>query len=64
MSNTKLRVRVKNDMSIGFESSLGAFQGDNLSGKLILAGCLYEVRSRLGRNEPPVSDLGGLLLLG
>ena len=61
LSNTKLRVRVNNDMSVEFESSLGAFQGDSLSGKLftlLLAGCLYEVRSRLGRNEPPVSDLG------
>ena len=47
--------------SVEFVSSLGAFQGDSLSGKLftlLLAGCLYGVRSRLGRNEPPVSDLG------
>ena len=30
LSNTKLRVRVNNDMSVEFESSLGAFQGDSL----------------------------------
>jgi len=61
LANTKLRVRVNSDMSVEFESSIGAFQGDSLSGKLftlVLAGALYDVRSRLQRSEPPVSPEG------
>ena len=57
LANTKLRVRINSDMSVEFESSIGAFQGDSLSGKLftlVLAGALYEVRSKLQRSEPPV----------
>ena len=34
LANTKLRVRINSDMSVEFESSIGAFQGDSLSGKL------------------------------
>ena len=61
LANTKLRVRINSDMSVEFESSIGAFQGDSLSGKLftlVLAGALYEVRSKLQRSEPPVSPDG------
>ena len=61
LSNTKLQVRVKQELSDWFESSIGAFQGDSLSGKLftlVLAGGLYELREKLERCEPPISIEG------
>jgi hypothetical protein len=58
LSHTKLQVRVKSELSDEFESTLGAFQGDSLSGKLftlVLAGGLHTVRERCNRNDPPIS---------
>ena len=58
LSNTKLTVRVNSTTSAEFESSLGAFQGDSLSGKLFtlyLAGALYDMRIKLRRCYPPIS---------
>ena len=61
LSNTKLKVRVNNSLSEEFESLLGAFQGDSLSGKLftlVLAAAMHHLRAYSGRPNPPVSDLG------
>ena len=61
LSNTFLRVRVNSTLSEEFESLLGAFQGDSLSGKLftlILAAALHHLRAVSGRPNPPVSELG------
>ena len=61
LSNTNLRVRVKSSLSEEFESLLGAFQGDSLSGKLftlVLAGALNHLRTVSGRPNPPISALG------
>ena len=47
LSNTKLKIRVNSTYSVEFISTLGAFQGDSLSGclfTLVLAGALYHVR--------------------
>ncbi len=60
LSNTKLKVRVNNTLSAPFESTLGSFQGDSLSGclfTLTLAGALYHRRAVLTRPNPPFSDL-------
>ena len=60
LSNTKLKVRVNNTLSAPFESTLGSFQGDSLSGclfTLTLAGALYHLRAVLTRPNPPFSDL-------
>jgi len=57
LSNTKLRVRVNSSLSEMFESLLGAFQGDSLSGKLftlVLAAALHHLRAVTGRPNPPV----------
>ena len=65
LSNTKLRVKVNGVLSVEFESFLGAFQGDCLSGclfTLVLAGALNELRlslaSSIGRPNPPITNLG------
>ena len=61
ISNTKLQVRVGDALSTEFESSLGAFQGDSLSGKLftlVLAGALNDIRRRLQKPTPPISTAG------
>ncbi len=65
LSNTKLRVRVNGTLSVEFQSLLGAFQGDCLSGclfTLVLAGALLEHRSTLaismGRPNPPITSQG------
>ena len=61
LSNTKLRVRVNSTFSEVFETLLGAFQGDSLSGKLftlILAAALHHLRAVSDRPNPPISDLG------
>ena len=63
LSNTCLRVRVNTSLSEEFESLLGAFQGDSLSGKLftlVLAGALHHLRAVSGRPNPPMSALGFL----
>ena len=67
LSNTKLRVKVNGTctLSLEFQSLLGAFQGDCLSGclfTLVLAGALNELRVTLsvqiGRPNPPLSSIG------
>ena len=65
LSNTKLRVNVNGTLSAQFQSLLGAFQGDCLSGclfTLVLAGALCELRSDLAismdRPDPPISSQG------
>ena len=55
------QVKLKDALSSNFNSTLGAFQGDSLSGKLftlVLAGALYDVRKKTGRSEPPISAEG------
>ena len=47
LSNTILKVRVNSATSIEFETTMGSFQGDSLSGclfTLVLAGSLYHLR--------------------
>ena len=66
-SNTFLRVRVISSLSDEFESLLGAFQVDSLSGKLftlILVAASHHLRAVSGRSNPPVSELGFLELSG
>ena len=65
LSNTKLRVNVNGTMSMEFQSFLGAFQGDCLSGclfTLVLAGALCDLRAQLvveiDRPNPPITELG------
>ena len=61
LSNTKVRVRVNKSLSAEFVSSVGAFQGDSLSGGLFtlsLAGALNHLRAVSGRPNPPVADIG------
>ena len=65
LSNTKLRVKVNKTLSVEFESYLGAFQGDCLSGclfTLVLAGALCELRTTLAltinRPNPPIASNG------
>ena len=65
LSNTKLRVKVNVALSEEFQSLLGAFQGDCLSGclfTLVLAGALNELRwtitVELDRPIPPISVAG------
>ena len=48
LSNTKIRVRVNNTFSVVFETTLGSFQGDSLSGclfTLVLAAALNHLRT-------------------
>ena len=65
LSNTILRVNVNGTMSVEFQSLLGAFQGDCLSGclfTLVLAGALCDLRIQLvidiDRPNPPITELG------
>ena len=65
LSNTKLKVNVNGTLSAEFQSFLGAFQGDCLSGclfTLVLAGALRDLRNRLeaamNRPNPPITDIG------
>ena len=61
LSNTKLRVRVNSTFSEVFETLLGAFQGDSLSGKLftlILAAALHHLRAVSNSPNPPISSFG------
>jgi len=61
LSNTKLRVRVNSTFSEVFETLLGAFQGDSLSGKLftlILAAALHHLRAVSDVPNPPISSFG------
>ena len=55
--NPKLKVRVNCSLSEIFESLLGAFQEDSISGKLftfVLAAALHHLRAVTGRPNPPV----------
>ena len=59
LSNTVLKVKVGDILSKPFESYIGAFQGDCLSGKLftlVLAGALYDLRGILETLNPPVPN--------
>ena len=65
LANTKLRVNVNGTMSAEFQSFLGAFQGDCLSGclfTLVLAGALCDLRTQLtvaiDRPNPPITNIG------
>ena len=61
LSNTKLQVKIKKTLSLEIESTLGAFQGDSLSGKiftLVLARALREVRVTVNRPIIPISTHG------
>lgn len=61
LSNIKIRIKVKSEVSIVFESSIGGPQGDSLSGKiftLYLAAALYHLRAVTSRPTPPISELG------
>ena len=68
LSNSKLRVYVNGTISLEFQSFLGAFQGDRLSGclfTLVLAGALCELRVKLVVEidwpNPPITELGRAL---
>lgn len=59
LSGTILRVRINNVKSSEFESTLGSFQGDALSGKLFtltLAGSLNHARIVSLLPSPPISE--------
>ena len=64
LSNTKLKVRINDSMSAEFESVVGAFQGDSLSGNLFtlsLAGALNHLRvllEQIERPNPPIYHHG------
>ena len=60
LSNTKLRIKINQTISGDFEVSIGAFQGDSLSGNLFtlyLAGALYYLRAVVSslRPNPPIA---------
>ena len=61
LSNTRVRVRIDKSFSIVFETTLGSFQGDSLSGclfTLVLAGALNHLRSLIPfRSNPPMNML-------
>lgn len=61
LSETKLRIKVNSTVSGEFLVTIGAFQGDSLSGNLFtlyLAGALYHVRAFMSteRPNPPIAD--------
>ena len=61
LAGTKLRVRVKTELSESFETTIGSPQGDSLSPVLFtcyLAAALSSVRESSTRPNPPVSSLG------
>ena len=65
LANTKLRIKVNGTLSLEFQSLLGAFQGDCLSGllfTLVLARALNDLRKSLdvqiGRPNPPLTSIG------
>ena len=63
LSNTKIKVKINNFLSLEFTSSIGGPQGDSLSGTLFtltLAGALYHLRAvtlRV-RPTPPIQENG------
>ena len=61
LSNIKIRVKINNELSLEFESTTGAPQGDSLSGTcftLTLAGAAYHLRAVTGRPTPPINANG------
>ena len=61
LSNTKLKIKIEKTVSDEFIVSIGAFQGDSLSGNLFtvyLAGALYHLRAVTMhiRVNPPISQ--------
>ena len=61
LSNTKLKIKINQTFSGEFEVTIGAFQGDSLSGNLFtlyLAGSLYHLRAVVStlRPNPPIAD--------
>jgi hypothetical protein len=61
LSNTKIKVKINNCISIEFTSSIGGPQGDSLSGTLFtltLAGALYHLRAVTARPTPPIQENG------
>ena len=57
LTNTKLTIRINKTKSEKFETTLGSFQGDALSGKLFtlyLAGALNHLRATIERPNPPI----------
>ena len=61
LSNTHIRIRIAKSYSVVFETTLGSFQGDSLSGclfTLVLAGALIHLRSLIPfRSNPPINML-------
>ena len=58
LSNTKLRIKINGKLSSEFESVVGSFQGDCLSGlyfTLTLAGGLRHLRAVCTRPNPPIA---------
>ena len=61
LANTKLRIKINRTTSGEFEITIGAFQGDCLSGSLFtmyLAGALYHLRAIVIhiRPNPPIAE--------
>ena len=61
LANTMLKVRVEGELLVFavFESLLGSFQCDSLSGKLftlVLAGALVDFRQRLAESPPHIPN--------
>ena len=55
VTDTKLSIKIRKTVSGEFETTLGSFQGDCLSGKLFtlyLAGCINHMRAVLGTKRP------------
>ena len=61
LAKTKLTVRVGKMLSESFQTTVGKFEGDSLSGSLFtltLAGALNHLRAVQGRPNPPISEQG------
>jgi hypothetical protein len=60
LSNTKIKIRVNKSFSVVFETTLGSFQGDSLSGclfTLVLAAALNHLRTLIPfRSNPPIDS--------
>lgn len=61
LANTKLKIKVKSTLSGEFIVTIGAFQGDSLSGNLFtlyLAAALYHLRAVMSflRPNPPIAE--------
>ena len=61
LSNTKIKVKVNDSLSLDFQSTKGGPQGECISGCLFtlsLAGALYHVRAVTMRPTPPIQESG------